>query len=44
MEQFTDKDGVALEDLKLSVSQQCCASTKTVSIFRCINRNVVCEG
>lgn len=44
MEQFTDKDVGALEDLKLSVSQQCCASTKTASIFHCVNRNVVCEA
>lgn len=27
MEQFTDEDVGALEDLKLSESQQCCAST-----------------
>lgn len=43
MEQFRDKDVGALEDLKLSVSQQFCASTKPTSIFRCINRNV-CEA
>lgn len=43
MEQFRDKDVGALEDLKLSVSQQFCASTKPASIFRCINRNV-CEA
>jgi len=44
MEQFTGKDVGALEDLKLSESQQCCASTETDSIFHCINRNVVCEA
>lgn len=44
MEQFTVKDVGALEDLKLSVSQQCCASTKTATIFHCINRKVLCEA
>ena len=44
MEQFTDNYVEALEDLNLSAGQQVCAVTKTTSIFRCINRSVVCEA